>query len=178
LAAVEQSLSQGKAVYLTRELPGVAKRWSLSAVGPLIKVNPEPVIQALGFPSAKNQAATNEISLTGYDISRPPHTGEGLASLRLTLLWQAVVTPTVDLKVSARLLDTAGETVAATDAVPVHFTYPTTAWRQGEIVTDVYDLVLPSDASSNLYTPVIIWYDPAQNAVEVGRIELEAVTVK
>jgi len=64
-----------------------------------------------------------------------------------------------------------------TDAIPVHFAYPTTTWRPGEIISDVYDLDLPLDTSPGQYTPLIIWYDPAQNAAEVGRVELVSVPI-
>jgi hypothetical protein len=75
------------------------------------------------------------------------------------------------------LLNPAGQTVAAHDAVPVHFAYPTTAWRSGEIVPDVYDLMLPVYTSPGSYTPLLIWYDPAQNTVEVGRVELGPIII-
>ena len=40
-AAVDAALAAGKSVYLTRDLPGAAGRYSLNAVGPLIKVSPK-----------------------------------------------------------------------------------------------------------------------------------------
>ncbi|GAB4414654.1 MAG: hypothetical protein Fur0044_09430 [Anaerolineae bacterium] len=173
LAAVERLLAEGKAVYLTRELPGAPDRWSLGALGPLIQVNPQPVTVPPQPLIAVHQPVTPEISLLGYQLSRPPHTGDGPAPLRLTLFWQAAIPVTANLKVSARLLNPAGEVTAAVDAVPVHFAYPTTAWRPGEIVADGYDLTAPPGS----YTPLLIWYDPAQNAVEVGRIELKPIRI-
>ncbi|MBI1877276.1 MAG: hypothetical protein HYR94_03425, partial [Chloroflexi bacterium] len=164
LAAVEKLLVEGKTVYLTRELPSAPERWSLSAVGPLIQVNPQPVTAPRQPGVAVNQAVTPEISLLGYEVSRPPHTGPGSTPVRLTLFWQVTTPLTASLKVSTRLLNPAGEAVAVIDAIPVHFAYPTTAWRPGEIVTDVYDLALPVDASPGPYTPLVIWYDSAQNA--------------
>jgi hypothetical protein len=95
----------------------------------------------------------------------------------LTLFWQTLASLSTDLKVSARLLTTTGEPIAVVDAIPVHFAYPTTAWRPGEIVTDVYDFELPLDTPPGSYTPLIIWYDPAQNAAEVGRVTLGSITV-
>jgi hypothetical protein len=177
LKAVETLLAQNKVVYLTRELPGASQRWSLSAVGPLIQVLPAPVVELPEGMVQLNQAVTPEIKLAGYTLSRAPHTGSGPAPVRLTLLWQAVQPIATDLKVSARLLNTAGEAQAVVDAVPVHFAYPTSLWRPGEIITDVYDLALPVDIQAGQYLPLIIWYDPAQNAAEVGRVELDAVTV-
>lgn len=178
LVAVEKLLLEGKAVYLTRELAGAPERWSLSAVGPLIRVDPQPVTTPPQFEVEVNQPVTPEIVLLGYNTSRSPHTGQGPAPLRLTLFWQATAPLTASLKVSARLLNPAGEAVAVVDAVPIHFAYPTTAWRRGEVVADVYDLALPIDAPSGSYIPLLIWYDPAQNAAEVGRIELESVVIE
>jgi hypothetical protein len=178
LAAVENLLAEGKMVYLTRELPGAPERWSLSAVGPLIQVNPQPATRLPQVEVGINQPVTPELSLLGYDISRPPHTGSGPAPVRLTLFWQAVGPLTRSLKISARLLNSADEAVAVADAIPVHFAYPTTAWRQGEIIADVYDLALPLDTPPGSYTPLLLWYDPAQNAAEVGRIELGALIIE
>jgi hypothetical protein len=178
LIAVEKLLAEGKFVYLTRPLPGASERWSLSATGPLIRVNPQPQTSAPEFSNPANQAVTPEITLLGYNVARPPHTGPGPAPVRLTLFWQANESISTDLKVSARLLTPGGETLAVTDAVPVHFAYPATAWRPGEIIADVYDLSLPVDTPPGQYTPLIIWYDPAQNAAEVGRVELRPVTIK
>jgi hypothetical protein len=178
LVAVEKLLAEGKAVFLTRELPGAPEHWSLNAVGPLIQVKSQPVIASAQPAFVVNQPVTPQISLLGYDLSRPPHTGPGPAPIRLTLFWQATERLTTSLKVSARLLNSAGEVAAAVDAIPVHFAYPTTAWRPGEIVADVYDLVLPVDAPPGSYTPLLIWYDPAQNSAEVGRTELEPTFIK
>jgi hypothetical protein len=179
LAAVEKLLNQGKSVYLTRELPGAPERWSLGAVGPLIRVNPEPVTELpTDATTTLNQAVTPAITLLGYNLSRPPHTGPGPAPLRLTLFWRLDAPLSLDLKVSARLLNQAGELVAPqVDAVPVHFAYPTTAWRPGEIVSDVYDLALPIDTPPGQYMLLLIWYDPAQNAAEVGRIALGPIII-
>jgi hypothetical protein len=172
LAAVEKLLGAGKSVYLTRELPAAPERWALGAVGPLIRVHPEPVKELPTGTIVLNQPVTPEITLAGYNTFRTPHTGSGPAPVRLTLFWRVESPLSVDLKVSARLLNSAGEAVAVTDATPVHFAYPTTAWRSGEIVADVYDLSLPVDAPPGPYIPLLIWYDPAQNAAEVGRVEL------
>lgn len=174
LAAVEKLLAEGKTVYLTRELPGAPERWSLGAAGPLIQVHPQPVTMPPPAMIPVNQPVTPDISLLGYQVSRLPHTGAGPAPVRLTLFWQAAAPMTTNLKVSARLLNPAGEVAAAVDAGPVHFAYPTSAWRAGEIVADVYDLAAPPGS----YIPLLIWYDPAQNAAETGRIELKPVTIE
>lgn len=172
---VARLLSAGETVYITRELPGMPAEWRLSAAGPLIRVSDAP-IPAPNFDTALNTAITPEITLAGYSVTRPPshHTP---APIRLTLVWQAVQSPPVDLKVSARLLDGAGNVVAVADAVPVHFAFPTGRWHAGDAIADVYDLQLPA-GTSGTFTPLIILYDPANGAAEVGRVELPPVTVE
>ncbi len=168
LATVEKLLSEGKSVYLTRELAGAAKRWSLSAVGPLIQVKPQPITTPPVMDYTLNQTLTSHITLLGYNQTKIEHHD---TKIRLTLFWQAVTTIPLEVKLSARLLNTAGQVVSVVDGTPVHFAYPTTAWHAGEVVADVYDLPL-ADLSAGQYRPLLIGYDPANNATEVGRIQL------
>ena len=125
-------------------------------------------------PAAVDALLTPHIALHGYAISRPPSHGP-LPPVRLTLVWHTLQTGAPDLKVSARLLAPDGRPVAQADAVPVHFAYPTTAWRAGEFISDGYDLPLPGQLPAGAYTPLIILYDPAHGAAEVGRVTLPAL---
>jgi hypothetical protein len=174
LTTVARLLDEGRAVYLTRELPGAPARWSLSAMGPLIRVFPQPVLENPDISSPVGSVASPEITLRSYDVSRPP-TSDAPPPVRLTLIWQATAPINRDLKVSARLVNTDGRIVAQADAVPVHFAYPTSYWRPGEFISDVYDLVVANTLPSDEYTPVIILYDPAQGAAEVGRLTLPSI---
>lgn len=175
LKTVSDLLGQGEEVYLTRELPGIPAEWSLSAAGGLIRVSTAP-LPAPTFDTAVGVAVTPEILLAGYTITRPK-SHKMPAPVRLTLVWQAVQSSPVDLKVSARLLDAAGNVAAVTDAVPVHFAYPTSRWKVGETIADGYDLQLPAGVFGT-FTPLIILYDPANGAAEVGRVTLPPVTVQ
>jgi hypothetical protein len=172
LAAVENLLAQGKTVYLTRELPQAPERWSLAAVGPLIRVNPTPVIALPAEAIPANLPATPEITLAGYKIDRAPHTGPGPAPVRLALYWRVTAPVAAPLKISARLLGSNGKIVSKVDVAPVHFAYPTPAWRPGEVVADGVDLTIPVDFAAGPVTPLLIWYDEARGAAEVGRVEL------
>ena len=171
---VARLLDEGRTVYLTRELPGAPERWSLSAVGPLIQVIPQPVEEPPDDTFPVGSAVIPEISLHSYAISQPLSQNEP-PPVRLTLIWQAHDPISRELKVSARLVNDDGQSVAQADAVPVHFAYPTTAWRPGEFISDVYDLALPASLRPGDYTPVIIFYDPARGAAEVGRVTLPPV---
>ncbi len=177
-AAIETALAEGGAVYLTRELPGAAERWSLNAVGPLIQVHSIPVAAIPEAAIALQQNVAPEIAIRAYTVDRPSHTGDGFAPVRLTVFWEVIAPMAMDLKISTRLLDSTGEPTAVTDVTPVHFAYPTRAWRSGEIVSDVYTLNLPTDTAEGTYTPLIIWYDPANNAAEVGRVQLSSIVIE
>ncbi|MDW8071057.1 MAG: DUF2723 domain-containing protein [Anaerolineae bacterium] len=171
LALVSELVAQGASVYLTRSLAGAPERWSLGAVGPLIRVWARPQRFAPAVRYRVDATLTSEVALWGYDVVHPPtHTVPPL--VRLRLVWHAQAPVARDLKVSARLMSPDGRLVAQADAVPVHFAYPTTAWRADEYIVDVYDLRLFEPLSDGLYTPLIILYDPAQGAVEVARVTL------
>ncbi len=171
LAAVNDLVNQGVAVYLTRSLAGAPERWSLGAVGPLIRVYAHSPRLAPATRYEMEAVLTPEIALWGYDIVRlPAHTAP--LPVRLRLVWHVLAPPSRDLKVSARLLAQEERLVAQADAVPVHFAYPTAAWRSGEYITDVYDLELSELLFEGLYIPLVILYDPAEGAAEVARVTL------
>ncbi|MGQ9502386.1 MAG: glycosyltransferase family 117 protein [Anaerolineae bacterium] len=171
LAVVNNLVEQGASVYLTRSLAGAPERWSLGAVGPLIRVYALPQHLAPALRYKVDAVLTPEIALWGYDIVRPPtHTAP--SPVRLSLVWHVLAPISRDLKVSARLLTQDGRLMAQADAVPVHFAYPTVAWRTGEYIVDVYDLESSEPLSDELYTPLIILYDPAKGAAEVARATL------
>ncbi|MGC8879345.1 MAG: glycosyltransferase family 117 protein [Anaerolineae bacterium] len=171
LAVVGDWVKQGAAVYLTRSLAGAPERWSLGAVGPLIRVYAHPQRLAPATRYKVDGVLTPEIALWGYDIVRPSAHAMP-PPVRLSLVWHVLAPLSRDLKVSARLLAQDGRLVAQADAVPVHFAYPTVAWRSGEYIPDVYDLQLSELLPDGLYTPVLILYDPAKGAGELARLTL------
>jgi hypothetical protein len=164
-AAIEAALAAGKPVYLTRDLPGAAGRYSLDAAGPLIAVSPKAT--PVPPPSGQNVAA-GIVLVDATTQVRRTHAGP---VVRLTLTWAAAVPVREELKVSARLMDGAGKVIAQDDRVPVHFAYPTTAWVPGERVQDVYDLTPPPGAASGTYIMLLVLYRAA-NSSEIGRVQL------
>lgn len=168
--AVEAALARGEPVYLTRDLPGAASRYSLDAVGPLIAVS----AKATPGPASSGQDMGMGITLVDAETEvRTTHAGP---VVRLTLSWVPAAPITEELKVSARLVGESGQVVAADDQVPVHFAYPTTAWVAGERIQDVYDLPLPPGAPAGPYGVLLILYRAA-DASEVGRIELPPIAL-
>jgi hypothetical protein len=169
--AVEQALANGETVYLTRDLAGASSRYSLDAAGPLIAVSPK----ATPGPASEGQPFGGGILLAKSGASvRETHAGQ---TVRLQLTWVPTAPVTEDLKVSARLLDQAGNVLAANDRVPVHFAYPTTAWVPGESVEDVYDLPVPATAPPGPYGLLVILYR-ASDGSELGRIQLNPVGIQ
>ncbi len=70
------------------------------------------------------------------------------------------------------MLDAAGQVVSQYDAEPVHRARPTTTWRAGERIVDVYDLPLRAPAQGP-FTPLLILYRAADGR-ELGRLTLPA----
>jgi len=146
-------------------------------MGPLIRVHAKPIQQKpTPDPAVKIQQEVDiplipEISMTRYAITRPK-THLPVAPLRLTVIWQAKADLSADYKISARLLDETGQIGAVVDKVPVHFAYPTSAWRSSEFISDVYDLSLTANFIPGSYTPLFILYNPANESAELGRITL------
>ena len=168
--AVDAALAAGKPVYLTRDLPGASSRYSLDAAGPLIAVS----LRATPMPVPAGQPVGADVVLVDARTEvRHPHAGP---TVRLELTWAAIQPIREDLKVSARLVEAAGNVLVADDRVPVHFAYPTTAWTPGEPVTDVYDLPLPAAVPGGDFSPLLILYRAADGG-EVGRVQLPPVTV-
>lgn len=168
LAAVEAELAAGRPVFLTRDLPGLAERYSLSAAGPLVRVWPAGTASAPPLVQALDIAFGDAVRLTGFELSEVPATGARW--LRLNVAFRVASTIDDELKVSARLLGPGGQVVTSLDAVPVHWAYPTTAWRAGETVVDAYDFALVEGTDVSALTPLLILYRAA-DGTEVGRYQ-------
>jgi len=166
-AALQKATREGIPAYLTRDLPGVAGSASLDASGPLIAVSPK---EGPAPAPAGQDMGSGVVLVDVQTIVRATHAG---LVVRVMPVWSASAPISEELKVSARLLDAAGQVVMADDRVPVHFTYPTTAWVPGELVHDLYDLPVPSPAPSGPCSLLLILYRAADGS-EVGRATLPA----
>jgi len=124
------------------------------------------------MPFSVKDRPVEGLRLLGYGIQE--HRAHDRAWAKLTLWWRTPNGLGQRLKVSARLVNTDGLTVAAIDSEPVANTYPTTAWRPGEVVTDVYDMPLAAGFPPGDYAPTVVVYDPA-TGLELGRVELAPV---
>jgi hypothetical protein len=136
---VEEALARGERPFLTRALPGAPLRWSLSALGPLIEVLPEPRGTVPEGMWPLELQANEAVTLAAWSHSAIA----GSDDERITVAWR-VETPIAERwKVSARLIGPDGSVLGQQDAVPVRNSYPTTHWRAGEIILDSYELPAP-----------------------------------
>ena len=145
LAAVDQAMAAGKSVYVTREMPGLAERYSLTSEGPLVRVWPAGEAAPADLPRQVDVPFGDALRLVGWDLAPVP--ANGADWLRLQAAWRVNSLVGEELKVSARLLGPDGSVVASQDAIPVHWAYPTTAWRPGETVVNSYDFALPLETT-------------------------------
>ncbi len=194
LAAVRRLVDAGQPVYLTRSLDGLEKTYSLRSVGPLIRVlRPDASAGAPLLGAVPSQAVFGErIALLNYRMTglsselaaqafpqrERPGTVESGGRLRLALSWQASKAVAGDYQVTVRLKTPTGRLLWQSDGRPVHGNYPTSAWRAGEIVNDVYDLSVPVGTPPGLYDVEIGLYDGAslQLLPVTGRAELLALS--
>ncbi|MCD6289412.1 MAG: DUF2723 domain-containing protein [Anaerolineae bacterium] len=172
LAAVDRVLARGEPVFLTRPLPGAERRYSLGAVGPLIRVWPKGASTWDPLPGQADLAMGDGVHMTGYLIELRRRRSGRLA--RLTVHWRAAGRIEERLKISARLATATNDKVAMADSEPVHNAYPTTSWLPGEVVQDVYDLRVPPSVPAGEYEVLLILYRAA-NGREIGRANLGVV---
>jgi hypothetical protein len=97
------------------------------------------------------------IELLGYRLEpTPPAAGQ---SQQLTLYWRANATPGGYYVAFVHVVDGDGELVAQEDRIPVEGLRPTTGWRPGEVLTDVYRLALPANLATGQYRLLVGLYD-------------------
>lgn len=98
------------------------------------------------------------IALVGYDAPQRLAPGE---TLRVALYWYARAAVLGDFKVFVHVFGTDGAFTAQSDAVPVYWAYPTTAWQPGDYVRDVHLIPLDATLPRGDYRVYVGMYDPA-----------------
>ena len=94
------------------------------------------------------------IALLGYDLPTSPVAPGDV--LTLTLYWQSLTETEEDYTVFTHLLAPNGSTSGQRDNPPAGGTYPTSLWMSGEIIADVYEIPVRTDAA------------PGEHRLEVG----------
>jgi hypothetical protein len=117
--------------------------------------------------------------LYGFEVAERSVSGQ---AQRVTLVWQALKDTGHDYKVFVHLLNSEGQLVAQSDAVPANWTRPTNDWQIGEFVTDTHTLDLGPDLPPGLYRLRAGMYDyggrlqvaGGGDSVELGNIQILA----
>jgi hypothetical protein len=178
LQILETLVAAGAPVYLTRELAGIAGRYSFSGAGPLIRVWPRGQAQVSPPTHPVDVAmADGRLRLEGYDLVKLHQAGGPVA--QLALYWRPVAPITETFKLSLRLhgeedaplVGGDGQSVQV-DHFPLRLVAQTPDWVTGELIRDVYDLPLPPAALGQPIRLLVIVYEAATVA-EVGRWALE-----
>ncbi len=108
-----------------------------------------PAIDSLGIQTRLDRRE-GDLLLLGASIEQAVLARPNYA--RLTLFWQALSDAPSDVMVRARLLDRTGRVAAEIATSPTGGAYPTSNWRTGEIVRDVYAFWLPPDFAPGAYS--------------------------
>ncbi len=96
----------------------------------------------------------DQIALPGYELE------ESADSLSITLYWQALERLPASYKVFTHLINqSTGEVASQVDAVPRDWTYPTSWWDRGEIISDTINLPA-ADLPPGQYRLQVGFYDP------------------
>lgn len=182
LSAIANDLQSGHVVLLTRQLSGVEKKYSLASFGPLILVQAKPNSTVSPSPAHPLDEDFGGVRLIGYDIdpsrlAEAPnwHLDTG-RRLRVTLYWHVQAQLTDDRYVSLKLLAPNGTRGGQLDRRPVLDTYPTTAWRVGEFISDTYDLPIFEGAPPGEYTLQATLYNPNTGEVH-GQKDLATIAL-
>jgi hypothetical protein len=177
-SVIDQLMAQGLPIYLTRELEGIAQRYSFSGDGPLVRVWPRGQVQ-VDAPqhTVRESFANSKLQLVGYDLDQLNQAGD--PALRITFYWQPQAPLTQTLKLSLRLQDQTGAPVLGregqavqADRFPLRLVASTRDWVVGETIRDVHELVVPVPTHTPPARLQVILYD-AETVGEVGSWEVD-----
>ncbi len=120
-----------------------------------LSVTPRPrVFEAPAISHPLEASFGDAIRLLGYDLRRTKDV------VTLTLWWQATRTPQRDYKRFVHLYAPTTETIVAQeDAMPRAWTYPTSWWIVGEVVSETVTLEMRGVPPGE-YRLGVGWYDP------------------
>jgi 4-amino-4-deoxy-L-arabinose transferase-like glycosyltransferase len=113
------------------------------------------------------------LGLVGYDLV------DGAFSpgdrVPLTLYWQSGYAPLADYRVALQLQAADGRFVVEQGAQPIGGQFPTSAWRDGELVRDWQDLALPVTLPAGDYSLVV---NIQESGAAVGKVTLGSIAVR
>ena len=145
--AGEVGLQVGLSLPDSGEMLAVRSHW----LAPLSEWCPLRPIQVRSTPPAGGPAINfdNRILLLGHDLGRwQLRPGE---TLEISLTWQGLQRMDEDYTVFVHILDEEQRIWGQEDIGPVHGTYPTSQWKEGEIIEDIHTVRLSYEAPPGEY---------------------------
>ena len=119
----------------------------------------------------------DELVLTGASLMAPPANALDDGYLLVQLDWLAEQKPSLDYRVTLRLVDNGGAVVAQRDEFPIGTLLPPTTWNAGDEKPGYMALPLPEELAPGEYQVLVGLYDPDTGApigefVTVGEVTL------
>ena len=131
-----------------------------AALGPVDVVVPgsPPPTLALSIQYPRQADFVPGLRLLGYSLaSESPRPGD---TLEISLFWQALADLQDDYHVSLQLQDEGGRSLVSTEGPLGNGNYPTSAWRQGQLVRDPRSLAIPGRLAGGDYRLRLALYRP------------------
>ncbi len=147
---------------------------------PLERATAQPTLDKLKLKHPMRFDFASTIEMLGFELDRTR--AEPGEPINITVYWRAVRTPSKDYQVGFQLRasaqdETLGAPTTLNELVPA---FPTSKWRQGDIVRAQYAYYLPTDASVGERTLRLTLIDPTGNPVAayvgLGDIRVEPST--
>lgn len=101
----------------------------------------------------------------------------GQPTIYAELGWLAERKPTVDYRVTLRLLDPSGQVVAQRDEYPIGQLLPPTTWNQGDAKPGYMALPIPPGLPAGTYQVTVDVYDPATQAPYAAPLTIAQLTL-
>jgi hypothetical protein len=129
----------------------------------------QPRASDLDVPNPIRINFGDQIELVGYELTDlSPEAGDPVT---LTLYWRGLRDIAQDYKVFANIIDPSTLTkYAASDAMPVEWTRPTSTWEPGEIIVDAHTLQVDPNAPPGIYELELGLYHEGPDGFERLRI--------
>ena len=162
-AVTATALAAGeRPVYLIKEMAGLEAKFELEQATP-------PLVRVVGtvdeaMVDQRLDLAYGPLTLLGYRLDQ---TGEKPS---LALFWRVNERMQADYTTSVQLFDAAGQRLAQDDRPPGGIFYPTSLWKEGEIVRDVHPL--PAGALTGAVRLQLLMYTRPVTAPDKTQPEL------
>jgi 4-amino-4-deoxy-L-arabinose transferase-like glycosyltransferase len=140
-----------------------------------------PRIEELNIPRLRQANFDQKLNLLGCDLE--PLQVSSDDAIHVSLYWQALAGPESDCQISVFFMDDEGNVWGEFLRQPLDGDYPTTLWKEGEVVRDRFNLPLDPSAPTGrhrlwvrVYDPTTQTYLPVEGSdeeyVRVGRVRV------